>query len=244
MVTNMIRAVTLDFWNTLMDDFHLSSRQELRTLRLREIVAPYGYSPDPDAIETAFDEVWRRFDRVWLKKKRTPITAESVDVLLHALRIRLPAPAVAQVVTMLEEVALDHPPRTVAGVPETLPALAERYALAVVCDAALTPGRVLRKVLALHGLERYFGAFFFSDEHGWSKPDPRAFLTPLAELGIAPSEAVHVGDIQRTDIAGAQDAGLRAVHFVGVNSSDLPSSTADAVAFRFSELPAVIARLG
>ncbi len=240
----MIRAVTLDFWNTLMDDFHLSSRHELRTLRLREIVAPYGYSPDPDAVEAAFGEVWRRFDRVWIKKKRTPTTAESVDVLLHALHIRLPAPAVAQVVAMLEEVTLEQPPRTVAGVAETLPVLAERYALAVVCDAALTPGRVLRKVLTLHGLDGYFSAFFFSDEHGWSKPDRRAFLTPLAALGVPATDAVHVGDIQRTDIAGAQDAGLRAVHFVGVNSSDLPTSTADAVAFRFSELPAVIARLG
>jgi FMN phosphatase YigB (HAD superfamily) len=98
-------------------------------------------------------------------------------------------------------------------------------------------------VLGLHGLERYFSAFFFSDEHGFSKPDRRAFLTPLAELGIAPDEAVHVGDIQRTDIDGAQAAGLRAVHFVGVNSSDLQVSTGDAVAFRFGDLPAVIAGL-
>jgi hypothetical protein len=31
---------------------------------------------------------------------------------------------------------------------------------------------------------------------------------------------------------------------VGVNSSDLATSTADAVAHRFDELPGVIARLG
>ena len=155
-------------------------------------------------------------------------------MLLHALHVKLPGEAVARVTAMLEEVVLESPPQTVAGVPETLPLLAERYALAVVCDAALTPGRVLRQVLGLHGLERYFSAFFFSDEHGFSKPDRRAFLTPLAELGIAPHEAVHVGDIQRTDIDGAQEAGLRAVHFVGVNSSDLQVSTGDAVAFRLA----------
>jgi len=240
----MIRAVTLDLWNTLMDDFHLPARHEQRTARLRELVAPYGYSLEPRAVDAAFDVVWRRFDRVWYKKKRTLSTAESTDILLRALKLRLPAPVVGQVVTLLEEAALESPPRAVAGVPETLPLLAERYALAVVSDAALTPGRVLRKVLALHGLERYFGAFFFSDEHDCSKPDPRAFLTPLKELGVEPGEAVHVGDIQRTDIAGAQHAGLRAVHFVGVNSSDLAASTADAVAHRFDELPGVIARLG
>jgi putative hydrolase of the HAD superfamily len=239
----MIRAVTLDFWNTLMDDFHAPARAELRAARLREIVAPYGHEPDAEAVDSAFAKVWKHFDRIWYKKSRTPTTAESAAVLLRALRIRLPAEARQRVVTMLEEVVLESPPRTVEGVPETLPLLAERYKLAVVCDAALTPGRVLRRVLELHGLERWFAAFFFSDEHEWSKPDPRAFLTPLAALGVAPHEAVHVGDIQRTDIAGAQAAGLQAIHFVGVNSSDLLASSARIVVSRFSELPAVIGRL-
>jgi putative hydrolase of the HAD superfamily len=240
----MIRAVTLDFWNTLMDDFHLPARDELRAARLREIVAPYGHNPGPEAIDAAFTKAWKHFDRVWYKKARTPTTAESAAVVLHALRIKLPAEALERVVAMLEEITLESPPRTVEEVAETLPLLAERYALAVVCDAALTPGRVLRRVLELHGLERWFGAFFFSDEHDWSKPDPRAFLTPLAALGVAPHEAVHVGDIQRTDIAGAQAAGMRAIHFVGVNSSDLLVSTAEAVVARFGELPAAIERLG
>jgi len=240
----MIRAVTLDFWNTLMDDFHTPGRDELRADRLREIVAPFGRLPDHQAIERGFSQVWDHFDRVWYKKRRTPTTAESAAVLLRALRLKLPPEAVARVVSSLEEVILESPPKPVAGVVDTLPELAERYALAVVCDAALTPGRVLRRVLALYDLERWFGAFFFSDEHGWSKPDPRAFTTALDALGIAPAEAVHVGDIQRTDVAGAQAAGLRAIHFVGVNSSDLSVSTADAVTSRFEQLPALIERLG
>jgi putative hydrolase of the HAD superfamily len=239
----MIRAVTLDFWNTLMNDFHLPSREELRARRLLEIVGPHGYAPDEYAIEAAFAKASDHFDSLWYKKSRTPTTAESTAVILRALRIKLPDESRRRVVTMLEEVILEHPPRLVDGVAETLPLLAERYALAVVCDAAMTPGRVLRQVLALHGLEEWFDAFFFSDEHHWSKPDRRAFLTPLAALGVAPHEAVHVGDIQRTDIAGAQAAGLRAVHFVGINSSDLPVSSAEAVVTRFSELPATIAGL-
>jgi len=239
----MIRAVTLDFWNTLMNDFHLPSREELRAQRLLEIVGPHGYAPDEYEIEAAFAKAWEHFDRLWYKKSRTPTTAESATVILRALRIKLPEESRRRVVTMLEEIILESPPRLVDGVAETLPLLAERYALAVVCDAAMTPGRVLRRVLALYGLEQWFDAFFFSDEHSWSKPDRRAFLTPLAALGVAPHEAVHVGDIQRTDIAGAQGAGLRAVHFVGVNSSDLPVSSADAVVTRFSELPATIAGL-
>ena len=92
----MIRAVTLDFWNTLMDDFHLPGRETLRAVRLAELVAPYGYRLDPAQIAAGFDEVWRHFDKIWYKKKRTPMTAESAGVLLHALRVKLPAEAVAR----------------------------------------------------------------------------------------------------------------------------------------------------
>jgi putative hydrolase of the HAD superfamily len=239
----MIRAVTLDFWNTLMDDFMLPEREALRAARLRELVAPYGYAPRDEAVAAAFRASWKHFDRVWYAEARTPTAAESAAVVLRALKIKLPRDARDALVTLLEEVLLQCPPRPVPGVPETLPVLAERYALAVVCDAGLSPGRVLRRVLGLHDLERYFSAFFFSDEHGISKPDPRAFLTPLAELGVAPHEAVHVGDIQRTDIAGAHSAGLQAIHFVGVNSMDLLTSSAEAIVRRFVELPAAVAGL-
>jgi HAD superfamily hydrolase (TIGR01549 family) len=240
----MIRAITLDFWNTLMNDFHAPARDGLRSARLLEIVGPHGYAPDEYAIEAAFAKAWQHFDRVWYKKSRTPTTAESTAVILRALRIKLPDEARQRLVTMLEEIILEHRPRLVPGVAETLPVLAERYALAVVCDAAMTPGRVLRQVLADYGLEQWFGAFFFSDEHNWSKPDRRAFLTPLAALGVAPGEAVHVGDIQRTDIAGAQAAGLKALLFVGINAADRQTSSADAVVTHFADLPAAIAELG
>jgi FMN phosphatase YigB (HAD superfamily) len=240
----MIRAVTLDFWNTLMDDFLLPQREALRAARLRDVVAPFRYAPKDAAIAAAFDKSWENFDRVWYEEARTPTAAESAAVVLRALKIKLPSDARDAFVATLEEILLDCPPRPVTGVPETLPVLAERYALAVVCDAGLSPGRVLRRVLAHYDLERHFRAFFFSDEHGFSKPDPRAFLTPLDELDVAPHEAVHVGDMQRTDIAGAHGAGLRAIHFVGVNSSDMLGSSAEAVVHRFAELPAAVERLG
>jgi putative hydrolase of the HAD superfamily len=73
-----------------------------------------------------------------------------------------------------------------------------------------------------------------------SKPDPRVFALVLERLGARPCEAAHVGDILRTDIIGAQGAGMRAVHFVGVNASDADQSTADCVIERLSDLPAAL----
>jgi putative hydrolase of the HAD superfamily len=88
-----------------------------------------------------------------------------------------------------------------------------------------------------------FSYLFFSNEHGMSKPDPRVFTHTLAQLGVRAGEAAHVGDMQRTDIAGAQAAGMTAVHFVGANNRDAERSTADLVVRHFDELPAALGGL-
>jgi putative hydrolase of the HAD superfamily len=47
---------------------------------------------------------------------------------------------------------------------------------------------------------------------GVTKPDPRIFHLALKRAGVAPGAAVHVGDMLSTDVAGAQAAGIPAVH--------------------------------
>jgi putative hydrolase of the HAD superfamily len=44
-----------------------------------------------------------------------------------------------------------------------------------------------------------------------TKPHPGIFSRALAELGVAASQAVMVGDILEMDIAGAQGVGMRAI---------------------------------
>ena len=66
----------------------------------------------------------------------------------------------------------------------------------------------------------YFTHFTFSDEVGRSKPHPDAFLTTLKALNAEPAEAVHVGDLLRTDVAGAQNVGMRGVQYIGLNHDE------------------------
>jgi putative hydrolase of the HAD superfamily len=47
---------------------------------------------------------------------------------------------------------------------------------------------------------------------GAAKPDPRIFAAALAQAKARPQEAVHVGDMLSSDIAGAQAAGITAIH--------------------------------
>ena len=50
-----------------------------------------------------------------------------------------------------------------------------------------------------------------SAEVGAAKPDPRVFERALAVAGVAPAEALHVGDKVDNDIEGAAAAGVRGV---------------------------------
>ena len=53
---------------------------------------------------------------------------------------------------------------------------------------------------------------FSSELMGRTKPEPEAFLVPCRSMGVLPAETLYVGDNYPTDIAGAWNAGLRAVH--------------------------------
>ena len=46
---------------------------------------------------------------------------------------------------------------------------------------------------------------------GISKPNPDIFRFALADAGVNPTEAVHVGDIYEADVLGARRAGMKGV---------------------------------
>ncbi|MDB5747869.1 MAG: hydrolase [Massilia sp.] len=61
------------------------------------------------------------------------------------------------------------------------------------------------------GLAHHFHASVSAPAFGRAKPDPSIFHAALEALGVAPHEAVYVGDDLILDVQGAQRAGLRAV---------------------------------
>jgi putative hydrolase of the HAD superfamily len=68
-----------------------------------------------------------------------------------------------------------------------------------------------RGKLADLGLAGFFDAVVIAGELGVAKPDPVIFHTACLELGVAPYQAVHVGDRLDLDAIGARDAGLHGV---------------------------------
>jgi putative hydrolase of the HAD superfamily len=112
-----------------------------------------------------------------------------------------------------------------------------------VFDVGLTASPILRGRLEGFGLLRFFDAWSFSDESGWYKPAAEAFEPALLGLDADPAESAHVGDNERTDVAGAKALGMTTVQYTGLFEvagwlpEQAPGSLADHVIDHFAELP-------
>lgn len=77
-------------------------------------------------------------------------------------------------------------------------------------------GRV-RDQLETCGVTPYLETVFDSAIVGAEKPDPALFHHALNELGLAPTDAIYVGDIYHFDVVGANRAGIGAAHLDPLN---------------------------
>ena len=98
-----------------------------------------------------------------------------------------------------------------ATFPWVKPALEELrrqgYGMSVISNS---DGRVAER-LAHAGLDTYFDRIYDSAIVGYEKPHPGIFQKALDELGLEPSQCLHVGDMYYYDVLGANRAGVAAV---------------------------------
>lgn len=211
-----IKAITFDFWSTLYESKVIDYTERVR--RLKEWVEQYsGVTFDPQQFEAAVNVARDTWSQAWTEAYRTIAADEWLHIVLNELNITLSLAHFSKIQTNIETSVLNDLPELVPEAQTVLAELSARYRLAIISDTGLTPGRVLCQLLERDGLIGYFTHLTFSDEVGYSKPHPEAFLTTLAALGVEPHQAVHVGDLLRTDIAGAQKVGMRAVQYIGIN---------------------------
>lgn len=116
---------------------------------------------------------------------------------------------------------------------DLLAALGRRYRL-----AAITNGNIHLK---RHPLSGYFPVAIAAGELLTPKPDPKAFLTALARLDVAPQNAMHVGDSWEEDIVPANQLGMHAVWISETRGTALPEGVHRIA--HIKELPGVLARL-
>lgn len=214
----MIKVITFDFWNTLYRDSKTAQQKRERARRklFSAFLKRHGNPAAPSARHRAWKYANQLFQEWWERDHRSLSTQERVDLVLEQLNVRCPLRQRRSLAEAYADITLIAPPRPLTGVCDTIPRLAEKYRLAIICDTGITSGRVLRKVLAQDGLLPYFKHAVFSDEVGRTKPHCDNFHLALRKLRARPDEAVHIGDLIRTDIRGAQAAGMHAVLFTHI----------------------------
>lgn len=181
---------------------------------LLDALSEAGHPAEESQVREAYRQAALAFEEAW--KAGEPMSVYDRVARIFAL---LGAPhdpgLIALTARRLEETSLLADLEALPGV-AVLKDLAKKYPLALVSDTGMTPGRLIREHLKRRGLD-VFQAYSFSDETGFVKPKPEAFLTALSALGVAPEEALHVGDLPQTDIKGAFGAGYPwAVQYVGL----------------------------
>jgi putative hydrolase of the HAD superfamily len=203
-------TVTFDCWSTLLYEAGSRSGTESRT----RIVADFT-GRDPASIAAAFGDAWRRHQVEW--HRRTVFDGRAMArSALESLGVDLAAARFDELVTVLEEEILSHDIRAIDGAVRALERLATcGVRRALICDTGFTPGRVVRRLLDRAGVLPLLEVTVFSEEVGVPKPDARAFDAALTGLAVPAAGAVHVGDLRRSDIAGAQASNMGSVRFAG-----------------------------
>jgi len=240
-----IKVITIDFWNTLFDSKNGYERNQYRNRILKDHFEELGFSFSDEDYNNAMKDSWEYFSEIWQREMRTPMSGELVEYYFKKMNVTAEIERMDSIAYIFEESILQYMPDLIQGVKENLDILREKYKLAIISDTGFSPGKVLRVLLHRNGIFDHFSAFSFSDETGVSKPHEKAFRHILDQFGCLPEEALHIGDIEKTDIVGAKNIGMKAIRFGGDQTSyfykDRTQSTiADAEATSWDEIPALI----
>ncbi|HWA55274.1 MAG TPA: HAD family hydrolase [Solirubrobacterales bacterium] len=238
----MIEAITFDFWNTIARA-PAGMMTEARQRAVLAACAAAEVEVEEAFLLNSLEQVALSYERSWSAGTHFhPRTG--AEMLVGAIGVEgAVAEAVADAfLTAGKDAKLEFSP----GIRAALEDLAARgIRLGIVCDVGFTGGELLRGLLAEAGLLDRFSGWAFSDEVGHYKPSPQIFEAALRSLGATPATAMHVGDLRRTDIAGAAALGMRTVRYRALH--DDPGSAgeieADFVLDDHLELPGLLDRI-
>jgi FMN phosphatase YigB (HAD superfamily) len=236
----VIEAVTFDFWNTIAQ----VPEGAMPAARRRAVAAACeegGLTVEAALLEASLEEVRLRWESSWGEGVHMH-PEDGAEMLVRALGVDGEGGArVAEAfLGAIREVELELAP----AIGRALEELGTRgVRIGIVCDVGFSGGEMLREMLDREGLLRHFDGWSFSDETGHYKPAPQAFEAALAALGARPEEAMHVGDLRRTDVAGASALGMRTARYRGMHDDAEPGTEADFVLDSHLELVELVERL-
>jgi len=212
-----IDAVTFDYWNTLVweEAGHLTGRRRAAWAGLLEEA---GFAMERSLLDAVFQQSWDRYVEHWTANQQYQ-SVRAAEELVEQLGYEVPANVRRQLIEAFTEAGRDAELHLTPNVVECLRTLKDAgLRLGIICDVGMTASPLLRDHLERHDVLALFDFWSFSDEVGHYKPSTVIFEHALAGLGgVAPQRAAHIGDIRRTDVAGAIGMGMVAIRYRGIS---------------------------
>jgi putative hydrolase of the HAD superfamily len=238
----VIEAVTFDFWNTIAR-VPTGAMTEARERAVAAACESNDVAVEAELLTRSLEQLGLDWERSWAKGHHLP-PRDAAEALVRALGVEGAArEMVAEAFLGAgREVELE----LASDIGACLEALHGReIRLGIVCDVGFSGGELLRELLDQEGLLGHFSGWAFSDEVGHYKPAPEIFEAALASLEAKPASALHVGDLRRTDVAGAAAHGMRTARYRGMNDEGEADAGPEAefVLDSHEELVEVIVRL-
>ena len=224
------RAILFDLFDTLLhfDSERLPQVQiEGRTVRssagrLHKVLREHAPDVSLEACYGALRGSWQEAERLRALDHREITAPERMRDMLQRLTLDPDDCPSGFVESLLDEhrMALGEAVDFPAHYGALLRALHGRYRLAVVSNFDYTPTAVA--MLRVAGVVDLFDTIVVSDAIGWRKPRPEIFAEALNQVGVAPADALFVGDRADIDVIGAQRMGMP-VAWVNRDRSPLPA---------------------
>ena len=203
-----------DLWGTLLLDNpqRTEPRRATRQRLVREALAAAGRVYPQGRIAAALEGLYDAYQRLHAAGRDLSFD-ERINALLDGVEPGLAQRLSPKALQAVEEaVAAPErltPPLPAPGALDVLEqARRRKLRLGLVSNTGLTPGYILREVLADHGLLEYLEVLTFSDEARLAKPAAEMFHCTLGALGVAPDRAVFIGDTPVLDVAGPRAVGM------------------------------------
>jgi putative hydrolase of the HAD superfamily len=188
------------------------------------IAAKYGYPADADQVNSRFLKAWQRKTRDNQSAGPShPLADEATaycwwhEVFRQSIGDSIPEHCLEIIFKeCFYEYGRGKYWRIYTDVPPALQRLHKKYTLVVLSNWDLR----LQQTLWELQLTPYFKNIYISTQIGFAKPQQRAFLHMVNDLGIDPRSVLHVGDSLVEDYRAAASAGLKSLHLKRAQKGD------------------------
>ncbi len=199
----MIKAIFFDIDDTLYSTTAFAEHAREAAL---ESLRAHGVRPSLEALQRELNEVISEFSSNY----NNHFDKLLLRLTKHDLPQANPAILIAAAVRAYHDAKQTH-----LNPFEDVPPLFQSLAKTDLIRGIITAGLQIKQAEKLLRLQLYPyvtpTAIFISDQIGISKPNPKLYLKALSDTGIAPKEAIYIGDHPLHDIDPANQVGLNTI---------------------------------